>query len=67
MPRSEISLVGVVISEGCHEGHMAVHPAGFFANMARVPAAVYAVARGDSEAGEFTTHAGVRWAIRAAE
>lgn len=67
MANPETPLVGVVISEGPYEDHTAIRTAEFFASMARVPAAVYQVARGDSEESEFTTHAGVRWAIRLAE
>jgi hypothetical protein len=67
--RSRVLIEGCVVSDpygGRYESHVAVYPAERFAGMARNPAIVWALARGDQDEDEFRAHDGCRWAIRRA-
>lgn len=67
--RASVLIEGLVVSDpfgGKYEDHHAVYPAEWFASMARNPAIVSAVARGDHSEDEFLSHDGCRWSIRCA-
>lgn len=60
---------GVVVSDpfgGRYEDHVVVYPAERFADMARNPAIVWAIARGDHDEDEFRAHDDCLWTIRRA-
>jgi len=60
---------GLVVSDpfgGKYEDHIAVYPAERFAEMARNPSIVWAVARGDNDEDQFRSHDGCDWLIRRA-
>lgn len=66
---ARVSIEGLVVSDpygGRYEDRVAVYPAERFAFMARNPAIVWAVARGDHDEDEFLAHDCCRWAIRRA-
>ncbi len=65
--RAAVLIEGLVTADrfhGAYEGRVAVHPAAQFAEMARNPAVVWGVARGDHDEDEFRAHDGCRWSIR---
>jgi len=67
MSTTDVAIEGFVVSDpygGKYEDHHAVYPAQFFAEMARNPVIVWAVARGDHDEDEFRAHDGCRWTIR---
>jgi hypothetical protein len=62
-----VLIEGLVVSDpfgGKYEDHVAVYAAARFAEMARNPAIVWAVARGDHDEDQFRSHDGCCWSIR---
>lgn len=65
--RAGMLIEGLVTADpfhGTYEGRIAVYPAVRFAEMARNPAIVWAIARGDHDEDELLAHDGCRWSIR---
>ena len=65
--RVTVLIEGLVTADrfnGMYEGRYAVYPATEWASMARNPAVVWAIARGDHDGDEFGAHDGCRWSIR---
>jgi hypothetical protein len=68
--RVDMLIEGMVIADrfgGKYEDRVAVYPATRWAEMARNPASVWTVARGDADDNQIQAHDSCLWNIRRAE